>query len=915
MSTYVRALLNNRGVIALAVAIAVSAMFAAVPARVAVADVQLSPHLEVDADPTNGAGPCNPVDATRVVPTGINYTVAICVDDNAGAVRSFEARLIYAGGFAFAPEIQDLTPGLDDNPDFNQAPGPNGNGPAWDCTALGFFFPHGDDPQTTPETDAHIVCNATNFLGGPLTANPGLLATVTMTPTATGVESFAFAADGTASIQDDITGFSACGTEVTCPGALITQVPGAPVHDVALDGLTGPPSVAPLSTNSYLATARNAGTVAENVQVAMAASVPGFDPSLVGMAIGALPPGTTVVLPPTVVITTGGSTHGFVVSVPLAPGASANVEALVSFPPGAAAGGVGAEACHAGDPADASGRGFPTVPATCTGSTDGDLDANPANDPTRTAVSLVAAQPPPATNPPNTGPIPLEADGLFCESPPIPCVAPFAGNSGGVPIAADWEWKSATPLSFASGAGTATPLTLGDHAADSFVYTQTQEEDPPSGALALYLMYDFPGRTTPFTPAQCMTVAFDVAGGRFLGPMSVHICGDGSVLVTGVDNGTPFTDRPAGDIGLEGAAGFGMSPNPTGDAFFDAALNTPHLMAELEIPLTQNLGGGPNPGGVYDPSPAFWSASFNPTLSRNIVRIDAETGENTTAPAGVPADIDADGVLNAPDNCPAVPNGILQANVPGVGFQKNTDGVLDNGPGVASNDTTVPNAASNAIGDACDFSGDLDRDGLPDTEDTEPLGATGVCSAWAGQSDGHPSPASGDTTNDDNGNGNPAAPTGTDPADNGPSWDTDNDGVLDGVECQLGTNPRDGNPMHPNAKPTPAQCGGAMTDADGDGLPAAAERCKWGTSDTNADSDGDGKKDCVEANDTDGNGNQNFTGDVINSAKAALGIIGKTMDYDLDGNGNVSFTADTILSAKMALNVVDAGHPLGYCPP
>ena len=34
---------------------------------------------------------------------------------------------------------------------------------------------------------------------------------------------------------------------------------------------------------------------------------------------------------------------------------------------------------------------------------------------------------------------------------------------------------------------------------------------------------------------------------------------------------------------------------------------------------------------------------------------------------------------------------------------------------------------------------------------------------------------------------------GTDAADNGPSWDTDGDGVPDGVECALGHNPRDRN--------------------------------------------------------------------------------------------------------------------------
>ena len=246
-------------------------------------------------------------------------------------------------------------------------------------------------------------------------------------------------------------------------------------------------------------------------------------------------------------------------------------------------------------------------------------------------------------------------------------------------------------------------------------------------------------------------------------------------------------------------------------------------------------------------------------------------------------DSDADGVANTTDNCPAAPNP----------SQTNTDNEIDNGPGIPTADGTVPNAIADTVGDACSPGPDTDHDGLPDLQDTEPLGATGVCATFAGASDGHPNPAFGDITDADG---------------NGPSWDTDNDGVLDGVECQLGTNPRSA-----ATKPSTTACGGAA-DADADGLTAADEYCKWGTSDTNLDSDGDGKKDCTEANDTDGNGFQNFTGDTINSAKAALGLIGKTMDFDLDGNGLVSFTGDTILSAKMALHVVDAGHPLGYCP-
>ena len=99
----------------------------------------------------------------------------------------------------------------------------------------------------------------------------------------------------------------------------------------------------------------------------------------------------------------------------------------------------------------------------------------------------------------------------------------------------------------------------------------------------------------------------------------------------------------------------------------------------------------------------------------------------------------------------------------------------------------------------------------PTPQDTEPLAATGICAAFTGSSDGHPNPAGGDITQRRQRNGVPAP---ADAADNGPSWDTDNDGVLDGVECQLGTNPRSA-----ASKPTTSPPCGGDADCRLDGLP------------------------------------------------------------------------------------------------
>jgi hypothetical protein len=269
-----------------------------------------------------------------------------------------------------------------------------------------------------------------------------------------------------------------------------------------------------------------------------------------------------------------------------------------------------------------------------------------------------------------------------------------------------------------------------------------------------------------------------------------------------------------------------------------------------------------------------------------------QLGDNTTTerhtPVAVGLDTDNDGSADVVDNCRFIAN-------PG---QENADAAIDNGPGVPGDDTTVPNATTDSEGDACESDGDIDNDSLPDSEDTNPLGGSGICATFAGSSDGHPNPAGGDVTNDDNHNGNPALPMGTDASDNGPSWDTDNDGALDGVECTLGHNPRSR-----ADKPTTAQCGGTL-DTDGDGLQNAWETCGWGTNSAMVDSDGDTRGDCKEAADVDGNGLVNFVGDTMYYAKAGLlpsASFGKTMDFDIDKNSIVTFVGDVIQEAKFAL--------------
>ncbi len=157
-------------------------------------------------------------------------------------------------------------------------------------------------------------------------------------------------------------------------------------------------------------------------------------------------------------------------------------------------------------------------------------------------------------------------------------------------------------------------------------------------------------------------------------------------------------------------------------------------------------------------------------------------------PAVDPNDPDADGVVNASDNCQLTPNP----------DQTNSDrNFIDQTPPSTQDDRSWPN--SDAAGDACDP--DDDNDGIPDADE-----AAGC-----------------------NGSG-PLLST---------NRDTDGDRNLDGAECTLGTNPASA-----GSKPTAASCaaylGVAQTaDSDADRIRDYVEFCNYNTDPNDNDTDND----------------------------------------------------------------------------
>jgi hypothetical protein len=273
----------------------------------------------------------------------------------------------------------------------------------------------------------------------------------------------------------------------------------------------------------------------------------------------------------------------------------------------------------------------------------------------------------------------------------------------------------------------------------------------------------------------------------------------------------------------------------------------------------------PTATGTRTPTPTR-TATPTATHTRTPTRTPTATHTATSTPC--PADPDCDGFIDAVDNCPSVYNPT----------QLNTDAWFDNGPDISGLDDTVPK--HDGPGDVCD--GDDDNDGIDDWADGAQLFN---CWPYDGTPAGHVNSSGGDLTDSDG---------------QGPSWDTDDDQVRDGIECQVGINPRVASVGDRTACADWVADG--LADWDGDGLLNAWEVCKWGSIPWEVDSDFDGIGDCVEALDINGSGVAN-PADATFVYRAAFGIMAGDWTFDVNGNGQVS-AADGSLIQRAFFDLV-----------
>jgi hypothetical protein len=288
-------------------------------------------------------------------------------------------------------------------------------------------------------------------------------------------------------------------------------------------------------------------------------------------------------------------------------------------------------------------------------------------------------------------------------------------------------------------------------------------------------------------------------------------------------------------------------------------------------------------------------------------------------------DDDADGVFN--DGCGATPGAAQEDNCPSKANAPQTNSsIIDvelvapggdtNGRFGGTGDASHPDAKY--TGDECD--GDDDNDGVPDDVEGDmffdPSGATGVgtgsnfCNL----------------VNDDGANGEVAAPTTAD------NRDSDGDGSIDGVECQLARNPGDaaskpGVALNPEqqtfyrliglTQPAGAAVGSlddgstilGVSEAKGMGALAAASN----------DTDRDGCPDETELVDGDGNRVAADT-DRLAIARAVLGVgafappgsaaanVEERRNADLDFNGSLT-DPDRLAAARIVLTAAIPSVP------
>jgi hypothetical protein len=172
-------------------------------------------RLSIDADPTNGVAPCDPVDANRAVSTGEAFAVGLCLEDASfapinGGFTVGTLSVDYEAPLSASDSAGDPATGVDGNPDWNEA-GLGGSG-NWDCNQLDVI---NSAPNAEP-SPAWIVCDTTSLVDHTV-SNTVVLATLNFdAPSSSGVADLRWHVDPRLDRPTRSTAILAGGDEAFC---------------------------------------------------------------------------------------------------------------------------------------------------------------------------------------------------------------------------------------------------------------------------------------------------------------------------------------------------------------------------------------------------------------------------------------------------------------------------------------------------------------------------------------------------------------------------------------------------------------------------------------------------------------------------------------------------------------------------
>jgi len=233
--------------------------------------------MQLDMDPDNGSGPCNPVDDTVTVNQGSEYEVAICMTGVGSAPSVFEVHMDHDNtiGQCVPVDCPDKNC-LDGNPDANAGNTTWGTslGASWDCNIMDLA------PASCKDNNGQISVKCMTLGHGTLPVGPGVSAPLAMMrfqAVSQGTDTIKISLADSAAFNDATLVrcggiFTACpgGTVVVAPpGTVPTKIPTNTPPGTPAPGVT-PPTVAPAEATGTAAAAAPAATAAA---VAAATSV------------------------------------------------------------------------------------------------------------------------------------------------------------------------------------------------------------------------------------------------------------------------------------------------------------------------------------------------------------------------------------------------------------------------------------------------------------------------------------------------------------------------------------------------------------------------------------------------------------------------------------------------------------------